>query len=362
MTEAIPGALPLGTVIGILGGGQLARMLSVAAGRLGYRTHVFDPDPAAPAAHLAAGHTVAGYDDAEALRAFAARVGVVTYEFENVPAGAARLLDGLCPLRPGPRALEIAQDRLTEKAFLAEAGLPPAPHLPVESAADLEAALRALGRPAILKSRRMGYDGKGQARIGPGEDAAAAWAAIGEVPAVLEAFVPFEREISVIVARGLGGEIATYPPGENTHDGGILRRTRVPATVSPALAEEARAMAARLAEALGYVGTLGLELFVTGEGLLANEFAPRVHNSGHWTQDACTHCQFEQHIRAIAGWPLGPTAPHSAAEMENLIGHDLDRLPALAREGASIHLYGKAEVRAGRKMGHVNRLLPGPPP
>jgi 5-(carboxyamino)imidazole ribonucleotide synthase len=351
-------ALGAGAVIGILGGGQLGRMLSVAAARLGFKTCIFEPAGDCPASHVANFHFRAGYDDANALRRFAEAVDVITYEFENIPTEALDMLEALRPVRPGRAALAASQDRLVEKRFLRDLGLATAPFAPVHTAVDLEAALAALGTPAILKTTRLGYDGKGQARIDEPGDADAALASMAGAPAVLEGFVDFEREVSVIAARGLDGAVAAFDPGENVHEGGILRRTTVPARLTPALRSDAVLIAARILNALDYVGVLGVELFVTRGGLIVNEIAPRVHNSGHWTQNACTVDQFEQHVRAIAGWPLGDGGRFADAEMTNLIGDDVAGIPDLARApDTALHLYGKAEARAGRKMGHVNRIL-----
>ena len=351
-------ALPEGACIGILGGGQLGRMLAMAAARLGLRAAVYDPDPAAPAAQVAR-HSCAPWTDAAALAAFAAGVDVLTYEWENVPAPALDAVAGHAPLRPGRRALEIAQDRIAEKSFLNGIGLATAPWAAVSDAASLDAALAAIGTPAILKTARLGYDGKGQARIAAPDQAAPALAAMQGAPAVLEGFVPFTAEVSVIAARGTDGAVAAYDPGENIHRDGILRSTAVPARLPTRRATDAVLIAGRILNALDYVGVLGVELFVTPAGLLVNEIAPRVHNSGHWTEAGCAVDQFEQHIRAVAGWPLGDGSRHSDVTMENLIGDDIARLPALLREpGARLHLYGKAEARPGRKMGHVNRPRP----
>ena len=348
--------------IGILGGGQLGRMLAMAAAELGFTCHIYCPDEEVPAADVAAALTRAPYEDAEALARFADSVDVVTYEFENVPAETARILAEHAPVRPGAKALATAQDRLTEKNFLSQCGIATAPFADVADAAALTRAVREIGTPAILKTRRMGYDGKGQAKIMAPEEAAAAYDAIGRAPAILEGFVNFEREISVVVARGADGAIAAYDPVENIHANHILDRTYAPATLDAQLAEEARAIAAKIVAELDYVGVMGVEMFVSGNGqarLMVNEIAPRVHNSGHWTMDACTVSQFEQHIRAICGWPLGQPARHSDAVMTNLIGEEADQWPALAAEpGAKLHLYGKAEARPSRKMGHVNRLFP----
>jgi 5-(carboxyamino)imidazole ribonucleotide synthase len=346
-----------GGCIGILGGGQLGRMLAVAAARLGLRAHVYEPGENPPAGQVAWRVTRAGYDDRAALRAFAASVDVITYEFENIPTSALDLLESLRPIRPGRRALAISQDRVAEKTFLNGIGLATAPWAEVTDRASLDAALARIGTPAVLKTTRLGYDGKGQARINAPADAGPALAAMGGAGAVLEGFISFSREVSVIAARGLTGEIAAYDPGENVHRGGILHTTTVPARLTPSERSDAVLIAARILNALDYVGVLGVELFVTPEGLLVNEIAPRVHNSGHWTQAGCAVDQFEQHIRAVAGWPLGDGSRYADVEMTNLIGDDVAMVPELAREaGASIHLYGKAEARPGRKMGHVNRV------
>ena len=351
--------LPPGAVVGILGGGQLGRMLAVAAARLGLRAAVYDPAADCPAAQVCAATTRAEWEDTAALRRFAASVDVVTYEWENVPTAALDVLEPLRPIRPNRRALAVSQDRVAEKTFLNGIGLATAPWAEVADGAALAAALDRIGCPSILKTARLGYDGKGQARIGAPEDAAAALAAMAGQVAVLEGFVTFEREVSVIAARGLDGAVACYDPGENIHQGGILATTTVPARLPPSLRSDAVLMAARILSALDYVGVLGVELFVTRDGLLVNEIAPRVHNSGHWTQNGCAVDQFEQHIRAIAGWPLGDGSRHSDVTMENLIGDDVLRVPRIATEaGAAIHLYGKAEARPGRKMGHVNRVRP----
>ena len=347
--------LPLGSTISILGGGQLGRMLSVAAARLGYRTHVYEPGDA-PAADVAHGVTRASYEDAAALVAFARSVEVVTFEFENVPAAALDLIEAEVPIRPGRVALATSQDRLTEKAFLSDLGLAVAPYADVPDLAALTAALDRIGAPAILKTRRFGYDGKGQVRISDPAEAETAFAALEGAPALLEGHVDFSAEVSVIAARGQDGQVTAFDPGLNVHRDGILRTTTVPAGLSAPLVTDAVLLAGRILNALDYVGVLGVELFVTPAGLVVNEIAPRVHNSGHWTQNGCAIDQFEQHIRAVAGWPLGDGRRHSDVVMENLIGADIDRLPELAASGAAVHLYGKAETRPGRKMGHVNRI------
>jgi 5-(carboxyamino)imidazole ribonucleotide synthase len=350
--------LPTGATIGILGGGQLGRMLSVAAARLGFRSHIFEPDPQPPAAHVADRVTRAAYDDSAALDAFAAAVDVITFEFENIPTAALDRLEKRRPIRPGREALRISQDRLTEKNFLRDLGLQTAPFADITDIDSLTAALGKTGAPAILKTRRFGYDGKGQARLYSADDAAAALASMSGNAAVLEGFVDFSHEISVIAARGLTGEVACFDPGENVHQKGILRSTTVPARLATAQRTDAILIAARILNALEYVGVLGVELFVTPQGLIVNEIAPRVHNSGHWTQNGCAVDQFEQHIRAITGWPLGDGARHADVEMQNLIGDDKNRVPELAGQpDIALHLYGKSETRPGRKMGHFNRII-----
>ncbi|MCA0940498.1 5-(carboxyamino)imidazole ribonucleotide synthase [Salipiger pacificus] len=353
-------ALPQGATIGILGGGQLGRMLSVAASRLGYRTHIFEPGAEPPAGHVAHAVTTASYEDKAALTRFAEAVDVVTYEFENIPTEALDTLQALRPIRPGREALRVSQDRMTEKEFLSGLGLRTAPFAAVDTEADLNNALELIGAPAILKTRRFGYDGKGQARILSKDDAADAFDAMNGAPAILEGFVEFSHEVSVIAARGVDGEVACFDPGENVHRDGILRTTTVPARLTPAHRQDAILLAGRILNALDYVGVMGVELFVCPDGLVVNEIAPRVHNSGHWTQNGCSTDQFEQHIRAVAGLPLGDGARHSDVQMENLIGDDMDRVPELLREAdTALHLYGKAEAKPGRKMGHVNRIVRG---
>lgn len=350
--------LPPGATIGILGGGQLGRMLSVAAARLGFVTHIYEPGANPPAGQVADRVTTAAYDDAEALAAFAGSVDVITYEFENIPTEALDLLESHCPIRPGREALRVSQDRLTEKEFLQGLGLKTAPFADVTDLDSLRAAVDQIGTPAILKTRRFGYDGKGQARLKAPDDAEAALADMAGAPAILEGFVNFSHEVSVIAARGLDGQVACFDPGENVHRDGILHTTTVPARLAPAQRTDAVLLAANILNALDYVGVMGVELFVTPEGLIVNEIAPRVHNSGHWTQNGCAVDQFEQHIRAVAGWPLGDGQRHSDVVMENLIGDDMDRVPELARErDVALHLYGKAEVKPGRKMAHFNRIL-----
>ena len=351
-----------GGTIGILGGGQLGRMISVAAANLGLRTHVYCPDPDSPAFDVCARHTVAAYEDEAALTRFAASVDVVTYEFENVPARTAEIVAALTPLRPGALALATAQDRLAEKTFVNALGIATAPFRAVASTADLASAVEAPGLPAILKTRRFGYDGKGQVRIAAGDDLEAAFAAVDGAPAILEGFVPFSQEISVVAARGPDGGFAAYDPCWNEHRDGILDLTRLPSGLTSTVEARAVMAARRIADALDYVGVLAVEMFVVGRGeeagLVVNELAPRVHNSGHWTIEGAVTSQFENHIRAVCGLPLGVTALTGAgATMENLLGHDADRWPELAAEpGAHLHLYGKT-IRPGRKMGHVTRVV-----
>jgi len=353
MTETLTN----GATVGILGGGQLGRMLSVAASRLGFKTHIFEPVANPPASEVADRVTSAAYEDADALRAFAADVDVITYEFENIPTSALDLLETLRPIRPRREALRISQDRLTEKSFLQSLGLNVAPFADITSEATLATAMDSIGAPSILKTRRFGYDGKGQARIMKTEDAANALNNMGGSAAILEAFVSFTHEVSVIAARSVTGEVACYDPGENVHRNGILHTTTIPARLSPSMRTDAILIAANILNALDYVGVLGVEFFVTQKGLIVNEIAPRVHNSGHWTQNGCAVDQFEQHIRAVAGWTLGDGKRHSDVVMENLIGSDMNRVPALSAEpNTALHLYGKAEVKTGRKMGHFNRI------
>ena len=347
-----------GSVIGILGGGQLGRMLSVAASRLGLRCHIFEPGAVPPAGQVAERVVTAPYEDLAALQDFASAVDVITYEFENIPTAALNALEAHRPIRPGREALRVSQDRLTEKEFLSGLGLKTAPFADIPDRASLDVALAEIGTPAILKTRRFGYDGKGQARLASVDDAESALEVMAGAPALLEGFVDFSHEVSVIAARGVTGEVVCFDPGENVHSDGILRTTTVPARLSTAQRTDAVLLAGRILNELDYVGVLGVELFVTPQGLVVNEIAPRVHNSGHWTQNGCAVDQFEQHIRAVAGWPLGDGRRHSDVIMENLIGDDMTRVPDLSREtNVSLHLYGKAEARAGRKMGHANRIV-----
>ncbi|MCP9483767.1 5-(carboxyamino)imidazole ribonucleotide synthase [Shimia sp. CNT1-13L.2] len=348
-----------GATIGILGGGQLGRMLSVAASRLGYKCHVFEPGMNPPASHVADAVTRAPYDDTESLLAFADSVDVITYEFENIPTAALDALEAHKPIRPGREALRVSQDRLVEKEFLQGLGLKTAPFAAVDTLDDLKAAIDTIGMPAILKTRRFGYDGKGQARIKTADDIEQAFTDMAGAPAILEGFVDFSHEVSVIAARGLSGDVACFDPGENVHRDGILHTTTVPATLTASQRMDAVLLAARILNELQYVGVMGVELFVTPQGLIVNEIAPRVHNSGHWTQNGCAIDQFEQHIRAVTGLPLGDGQRHNDVVMLNLIGDDMDQVPQLLKDGnCALHLYGKEEVKAGRKMGHVNRIQP----
>jgi 5-(carboxyamino)imidazole ribonucleotide synthase len=349
--------LPQGARIGILGGGQLGRMLSVAASRLGFVTHIYEPGTNPPAAQVADHCTTASYDDAAALRAFAQSVDVITYEFENIPTGALDILESIKPIYPNREALGVSQDRITEKEYLNNLGLTTAPYAQVDTLSDLKDATDKVGLPAILKTRRFGYDGKGQARLKSENDIETAYSEMAGAPSVLEGFVTFTREISVIAARGINGEIACYDPGENVHRDGILHTTTIPAEIPAMMAMDAALMAGKILNALDYIGVMGVEMFVTAQGLIVNEIAPRVHNSGHWTQNGCAVDQFEQHIRAVAGWPLGDGSRYVDVVMENLIGDDMDRIPELSKDPkVSLHLYGKADVKKGRKMGHVNRV------
>ena len=350
--------VPPGSTIGIIGGGQLGRMLSVAAAQLGYKCHIFDPQEHPPAADVAALATRASYDDSAALRRFAGAVDIATYEFENLPAGALDVLGD--KLRPGTRSLAVSQDRAEEKGFIERCGARVADWRKVDSLADLHAAVTDLGLPIVLKTRRFGYDGKGQAWIRSGADVESAWAAIREKPAVAEAAVDFAAEFSVILARWADGRHSFWDSPENVHRDGILHLSRVPCS-EPCAEQiaEARAAALRIAESLGHVGVLTVEFFAAASGPIVNEIAPRVHNSGHWTIEGALTSQFEQHIRAICDLPPGATAlAGSGASMENLIGEDVGRWPELAAEpGAHVHLYGKRQARPGRKMGHVTRVV-----
>jgi 5-(carboxyamino)imidazole ribonucleotide synthase len=352
-----------GATIGILGGGQLARMLALAGARLGLKSHVFSPVADDPAFDVCAAHTKADFLDEAALAAFADSVDVVTYEFENVPARTAQVLEAHRPVRPNPKVLALTQDRLIEKEFVRSLGVATADFADVANADDLARAVARLGRPSILKTRRFGYDGKGQTQIRDGVDLAQAFAALGGAPCILEGFVPFVKEVSVVAARGLDGDFRAYDVCENIHEHHILAETRAPAAISETTARAAVDMARAIADAADYVGVIAVEMFVvaagSGERLVVNEIAPRVHNSGHWTLDGALTSQFEQHMRAVAGMPLGATARHGRqVVMRNLIGADADGWARLlAEDGACLHLYGKRESRPGRKMGHVTRVI-----
>jgi 5-(carboxyamino)imidazole ribonucleotide synthase len=361
MPERTP--LKTGATVGILGGGQLGRMLALAAAELGLAAHIYSPDADSPAFDVSRQKTLAAWDDEIALAAFAASVDVITLEFENVPVATAEFLAARKPFHPGPAALAVAQDRLAEKNLMTRLGLAVPPFAAINAAADIVPALAETGLPAVLKTRRLGYDGRGQAVIRSAEDVSKAWKAIGEARAILESFVPFEREVSVLVARAGGGATAAYDVSENRHDHHILATATVPAAIDEATAAEAVAIGRAIAEDLAYVGVLAVELFAVpspgGTRLLVNEIAPRVHNSFHWTQDACLVSQFEQHIRAVAGWPLGGTSRHSNAVTTNLLGADIDAAAALAAEpDVAVHVYGKKEARPARKMGHFTRVTP----
>jgi 5-(carboxyamino)imidazole ribonucleotide synthase len=360
--SALPVLKP-GDTVGILGGGQLGRMLALAAAELGLNCHIYAPESHSCAFDVVRDKTCAPYEDETALARFADAVSVVTYEFENIPAATAKFLRARKPVLPNPDALEIVQDRLTEKEFITKLGIGTAGFAAVSSLDELQAAVAKLGAPSILKTRRMGYDGKGQASIKTPSDATSAWEGIGRTPAILEQFVRFEREVSVIAARNAKGDVVAFEPAENLHRDHILHRTRVPAQIPGALAGQAGVIAGKIAAALDYVGVLAVEMFVVDDGgklrLLVNEIAPRVHNSGHWTIDGATASQFEQHIRAVAGWPLAKPRRLGRVEMLNLIGDEVnDWQKFLAEPGACLHIYGKGEPRPGRKMGHVTYVTP----
>src|SRR5215468_7801959 len=358
-----------GDTIGILGGGQLGRMLAMAAARLGLKCQVFSPEPDSPAFDVVLNAVCAEYADVEQLELFAADVDVITYEFENVPAASAMILAARRPVLPDRNILETTQDRLIEKDFVVRLGIGTADYADVSSPQTLRAAIARIGLPAVIKTRRFGYDGKGQALIREGDDIERIWAELGTKSAILEAFVPFEREISVVAARSADGHVECYDVTENEHRDHILKISRAPADIPQALAEEARAIAEKIAAALDYVGVLAVEMFVVANGkgprVLVNEIAPRVHNSGHWTLDGASISQFEQHIRAIAGWPLGKPVRHGQVTMTNLIGEEINSYEDwLTVPGATVHLYGKGLPRPGRKMGHVTQVLTretGPP-
>ena len=349
--------VPPGGTIGIIGGGQLGRMLALAAARLGLKTFIYNDAPDAPAFQVTDLSVAAAYDDLGALAKFAQACDAVTFEFENLPAHAIAHLESLVAVRPGAQALATTQDRLTEKTFVANLGLKTAPFFEVSSAEQARSAFAQIGGRGILKTRRFGYDGKGQAKVASAAETIAAFEKF-KAPAILEGFVDFSFEASVVAARGADGAFAAYDPPQNEHENHILRRSTVPSRLTSAQVDEAKAIARQIGNALDYVGVFAVELFVGSDGaLLVNEIAPRVHNTGHWTIEACAVSQFEQHVRAVAGWPLGDGVRHADAVMENIIGAEADAWESLARGGA-LHLYGKAESRPGRKMGHLTRLSP----
>ena len=349
-----------GGTVGIVGGGQLGRMLTLAAARLGIKCHIFAPEADSPAFQVAAAHTCAPYADGAALRAFAESVDVITYEFENIPAGSVKLLSSLREVRPNARALDLLQDRFIEKKFMHNLGIETATFAPVDSEASARTAFATIGAPSILKTSTLGYDGKGQRRVQSADDCVAAWRTLGQTPCILEGFVDFKRELSVVAARSAGGSFACYDLVENIHENHVLRTTLAPASGAAHLTARATDIARSITQSLNYVGVMATELFETRDGrLLVNEIAPRVHNSGHWTIDACGVSQFEQHIRAVCGWPLGDPVRHSDAIMRNLLGEEALAWEAAAREPqTAIHLYGKSDPRQGRKMGHVTKLYP----
>lgn len=359
-----PAVLPSGATIGILGGGQLGRMTAIAAARLGYRCHIFCQSPDEPAVQIAAQSTIAPFTDTSALERFAAAIDVATLEFENIPLDSVAFLEARIAVRPGSKVLAIAQDRITEKDFITAAGIPTAPYRAVADRDALTKAVAELGYPAILKTTRLGYDGKGQVRLDPDSDLDEAWAQSGAGAAtngaILEGFVDFELEISVIAARGLDGATTAYVPVENRHANHILDETIVPAPLSTEVAATATDIARRLVEELDMVGVLAVEMFVSANGqVVVNEIAPRPHNSGHWTLDACAVSQFELLVRTTCGLPLGSPERHSNATMKNLIGNAVDDWQKyMADPTARLHLYGKSETRPGRKMGHVTWLTP----
>ena len=353
--------LPPLSTIGIIGGGQLGRMSAMAAARLGYRCHILDPDPDSPAAQVSAAHTPGEYEDPGVLRAFAAAVDVITFEFENVSAEGLDLLASLRPVHPSPSVLRISQDRVAEKGFLNGVGVETAPWLPVDGPAELRLAAARLGFPCLLKTTRLGYDGKGQALLRSAADLDEAWESLAPKPLILEGFVDFACEVSAIVARGADGQGSVFDIAENRHRDGILDLSLAPARILPSATRAAWDLGWHVAEKLGLVGLLAVEMFVTDDGrVLANEIAPRPHNSGHWTIDACPASQFELHVRAVAGLPLPPATRHSDAAMKNLVGPEEAALwpEILATPGLIPHFYGKAEARPGRKMGHVTTLFP----
>ncbi|MCH1412665.1 MAG: 5-(carboxyamino)imidazole ribonucleotide synthase [Rhodobacteraceae bacterium] len=346
-----------GSTIGILGGGQLGQMLSMAAARLGFKTHIFEPSENPPASNVASKFTRAEYDDYDALKQFASSVDVVTYEFENIPTAALDIIETQSEIFPNREALKISQDRLIEKEFINKLGFKTASFCEVNSIEELIHAINQIGAPSILKTRRFGYDGKGQVKVQPSSKPEEIWKNLGEKALILEGFINFSSEFSVIGSRSKDGQISCFDPGENVHKDGILRTTTVPAHLTNQQKTEAVLITAKILETLNYVGVIGIEFFLEKNSLVINEFAPRVHNSGHWTQNGCTVDQFEQHIRAITGWKLGNAERHSDVIMENLIGDEIYKTNQLVEDGSiALHLYGKADVNPGRKMGHFNRI------
>ena len=346
-----------GSTIGILGGGQLGQMLSMAASRLGFKTHIFEPSENPPASNVASKFTRAEYDDYDALKQFASSVDVVTYEFENIPTAALDIIETQSEIFPNREALKISQDRLIEKEFINKLGFKTASFCEVNSIEELNHAINQIGAPSILKTRRFGYDGKGQVKVQPSSKPEEIWKNLGEKALILEGFINFSSEFSVIGSRSKDGQISCFDPGENVHKDGILRTTTVPAHLTNQQKTEAVLITAKILETLKYVGVIGIEFFLEKNSLVINEFAPRVHNSGHWTQNGCTVDQFEQHIRAITGWKLGNAERHSDVIMENLIGDEIYKTNQLVEDGSiALHLYGKADVNPGRKMGHFNRI------
>lgn len=354
------GITPPGSTIGIVGGGQLGRMLARAASRMGYKTHIFTPEKDSPASHVATRTTIGAYQDTNALRAFGQSVDVVTFEFENIPAETLTMLESMVAVRPKPEVLFTTRHRLREKEFIRAQGISTAPFAPVRTVEELAAAIASIGVPSVLKTCELGYDGKGQVVIRDASAAERAWGMLGKTECILEGFVQFSAEASVIVARSTHGEMRCYPLVENIHRDHILHKTIAPAPFIDAHQEQAVRIAKTLAESLDVVGLLAVELFVTPDGLLVNELAPRPHNSGHWSMEGAPTGQFEQHIRAICGWALGDTTARSKVEMINLLGDEWKQWEAYARDPqAHVHLYGKTESRPGRKMGHVTRVLRG---
>ncbi len=345
--------VPPGSTIGIVGGGQLGRMLARAASRMGYKTHIFTPDKDSPASHVATSTTIGAYQDTTALRAFAQGVDVVTFEFENIPAETLEMLEMLVAVRPKPEVLFTTRHRLREKEFIRAQGINTAPFAPVRTEDELNAAIKTIGTPAVLKTTELGYDGKGQVVIKNASEAMDAWKKLGKTECILEGFIEFSAEASIIVARSTHGEMRCYPLVENIHKNHILHKTIAPAPFIDAHQEEAVRISKTLAEKLDVVGLLAVELFVTKDGLLVNELAPRPHNSGHWSMEGAPTAQFEQHVRAICGWALGDTTARKC-EMINLLGDDWKQWEVYAKQPeAHVHLYGKTESRPGRKMGHV---------